>query len=167
MSVRFYSDIGENAMIIVKALLANQRLMRLIYYTDKDPLANDAQHPDVSDTIIQEEIFGKRLKIVPRVATNETANPTVVIKFDRFVPNEENIEFKDVKINIEVMIPISSWIVRDTNLRPFLLMGEIEKSLKGKKINGLGKIESAGAQLNFLTDEISDYEMTFWITSYD
>ena len=161
MSVRYYSDIGENAMIIVKALLANQNLMRLIAYTDKDPLAKDAAHPDLSDAFIQEEIFGKRVKIVPRVATNETANPTVVVKFDRFIPNEENMEFKDVKINIEVMVPISSWVVKNTNLRPFLIMGEIEKSLKGKTINGLGKIESAGAQLNFLTDEISDYELTF------
>ena len=161
MAVRNYSDVGENGMIIAKALLPNQNLMRLIYYTDKEPLAKDDKHPDLTDQIIQEEIFGKRLKIVPRVATNETANPTVAIKFDRFVPNEENMEFKDVKINIEVLVPLSSWIVKDTNLRPFLLMGEIERSLKGKTINGLGKIVSAGAQLNFLTDEISDYEMTF------
>jgi hypothetical protein len=46
-------------------------------------------------------------------------------------------------------------------------MGEIENSLKGKKINGLGKIEGGDFELNFLTEEIGAYEQTFWITTYE
>jgi hypothetical protein len=36
-------------------------------------------------------------------------------------------------------------------------MGEIQKSLNGKTINGLGKIKGGDFFLNFLTEEISAY----------
>ena len=44
---------------------------------------------------------------------------------------------------------------------------EIEKSLEGKTINGLGKIEGGDFDLNFLTEEIGAYEQSFWITAYE
>jgi hypothetical protein len=46
-------------------------------------------------------------------------------------------------------------------------MGEIENSLKGKTVNGLGKMMGGDFELNFLTDEITTYEQTFWLTSYE
>ena len=46
-------------------------------------------------------------------------------------------------------------------------MGEIQKSLCGKKINGLGKISGGDFSINFLTEEISCYEMSFDIMEYD
>ena len=78
-----------------------------------------------------------------------------------------NTEFKNVKIGIEVFVPLTQWIIKDTNLRPFAILGEIEKSLNGKTINGLGKLEGGDFDLNFLTEEIGAYEQTFWITSYE
>ena len=46
-------------------------------------------------------------------------------------------------------------------------MGEIQKSLDGKKIDGLGKMSGGDFDLDFLTEEISAYLMTFTLTSYD
>jgi hypothetical protein len=46
-------------------------------------------------------------------------------------------------------------------------MGEIQKSLNGKKVNGLGKISGGDFSLNYLTEEISCYEQMFSITTYD
>jgi hypothetical protein len=39
MGVRNCRDLGENAQKIMKRLLANQKLLKLLYYTDKDPLS--------------------------------------------------------------------------------------------------------------------------------
>jgi len=39
MGVRNCKDLGENAQKIIKRLLANQRLLKLLYYNDKDPLS--------------------------------------------------------------------------------------------------------------------------------
>ena len=52
-------------------------------------------------------------------------------------------------------------------MRPFLILGEIQKSLSNKTINGLGKIIGGDFDLNFLTDEIGSYRMNFRIIQYD
>ena len=53
MGVRNCRDLGENAQKIMKRLLANQTLLKLLYYTDKDPL----NQPDLTDEQIQNEVF--------------------------------------------------------------------------------------------------------------
>ena len=163
MNVRNCTDIGVNAQYIVKRLLANQNLLKLLYYTDKDPLSHD----DLTPEQIQDEIFNKLVKIVPRVGPKETAHSIIAIRIARARGLASNSEFKNVSISIEVFVPMTQWIIKDTNLRPFAIMGEVQKSLNGKKIEGLGKLTGGDFNLNFLTEEISAYEQTFVLTSYD
>ena len=163
MNVRNCSDIGVNAQYIVKRLLANQNLLKLLYYTDKDPLSHD----DLTQEQIQDEIFEKLVKIVPRVGPKETAHSIIAVRIARARGLASNSEFKNVNISIEVFVPMTQWIIKDTNLRPFAIMGEVQKSLNGKKIEGLGKLTGGDFSLNFLTEEISAYEQTFVLTSYD
>ena len=163
MNVRDCSDIGVNAQYIVKRLLANQNLLKLLYYTDKDPLS----HEDLTQEQIQNEIFEKLVKIVPRVGPKETAHSLIAVRIARARGLASNNEFKNVNISIEVFVPMTQWIIKDTNLRPFAIMGEVQKSLNGKKIEGLGKLTGGDFSLNFLTEEISAYEQTFVLTSYD
>ncbi len=163
MGVRNCSDIGVNAQYIVKRLMANQNLLKLLYYTDKDPLS----HEDLTQEQIQNEIFEKLIKIVPRVGPKETAHSIVAIRISRGRGLVTNSEFKSVIVNVETFVPMTQWIIKGTNLRPFAIMGEIQKSLNDKKIEGLGKLTGGDFDLNFLTEEISDYEQTFTLTSYD
>lgn len=163
MNVRNCKDIGVNAQYIIKRLLANQNLLKLLYYTDKDPLS----HEDLTEEQIQNEVFGKLIKIVPRVGPKETAHSIVALRIARARGLASNNEFKNVMISLEVFVPMTQWIIKDTNLRPFAIMGEIQKSLNGKKIEGLGKLTGGDFSLNFLTEEISAYEQTFVLTSYD
>ena len=163
MKVRNCADIGINAQYIVKRLMANQNLLKLLYYTDKDPL----NHEDLTQEQIQDEIFEKLIKIVPRVGPKETAHSIIAVRIARGRGLVTNSEFKNVSISIEVFVPMTQWIIKDTNLRPFAIMGEIQKSLDGKKIEGLGKLTGGDFDLNFLTEEISAYEQTFSLTSYD
>ena len=163
MNVRNCSDIGVNAQYIIKRLLANQDLLKLLYYTDKDPLS----HEDLTQEQIQNEVFEKLIKVVPRVGPKETAHSIVALRIARARGLATNNEFKTVNISLEVFVPMTQWIIKDTNLRPFAIMGEVQKSLNGKKIEGLGKMSGGDFSLNFLTEEISAYEQTFVLTSYD
>ena len=163
MNVRNCSDIGVNAQYIIKRLLANQDLLKLLYYTDKDPLS----HEDLTQEQIQNEVFEKLIKVIPRVGPKETAHSIVALRIARARGLATNNEFKTVNISLEVFVPMTQWIIKDTNLRPFAIMGEIQKSLNGKKIEGLGKLTGGDFSLNFLTEEISAYEQTFVLTSYD
>ena len=163
MGVRNCRDLGENAQKIIKRLMANQKLVKLLYYTDKDPLSQ----PDLTPEQIRGEIYEKLIKITPRVGPKETSHSIVTMRITRARKNLENSEFKDVNINIEVFVPLTQWIIKDVQLRPFAILGEIQESLDGKTINGLGKLEGGEFDLNFLTEEISAYEQYFYLTSYD
>ena len=163
MGVRNCKEIGENLQKIVMRLMANDRLINLLYYTDKDPLSK----PHLSDEEKRTEIYDKLIKIIPRVGADETSHSIIAIRAMDGLRLEDNGEFKIVNISVEVFCPLTQWVIKDTNLRPFLILGEIQESLEDKKVNGLGKIQGGDFSLSFLTEEISCYEMTFQIISYD
>ena len=163
MAVRKLQEMGENLQTIVKRLTANQNLLKLLYYTDKDPFNNQ----DLDEETIKTKVFNKLIKIVPKLDPKETATSIISFRVVRGRKTSANGEFNNITINFEVFVPLTQWIIKDVSLRPFLIMSEIEKSLDGKTINGLGKMECMGFDINFLTTEISCYEMTFNIVAYD
>lgn len=163
MGVRNCAELGENLQLIIKRLLKNQDLLKLLYYTDKDPLS----HEDLTEEQIQNEVFNKLVKIVPYVGSKETAKSLVVLRVIRGTMNMQNEQFRDIRIGIEVFVPMTQWIIKDTNLRPFKILGEIQKTLNGKTINGLGKLHGGDFDLNFLSEEISDYETIYTLTEYN
>lgn len=163
MGIRNSEEIGVNLQKIINRLMANDDLVNLLYYTNKDPLNS----PPLTNDQKKEEVFEKLIKIIPRVGPKETAKSIISIRVVKASKIPDNTEFRAIKIAIEVFVPLTQWIIKDTNLRPFAILGQIEKSLDGKAINGLGKIEGGDFDLNFLTDEISAYEQYFYITQYE
>jgi len=161
--IRNCKDIGVNLQRIMKRLMQNDNLVKLLYYTDKDPLSNE----NLTEEQKESEIFEKLIKIVPRIGPKETASSIIALRVVTGKKNQDNSEFKDVLISVEVFVPLTQWIIKGTNLRPFAILGEIEESLDGKMIEGLGKMSGGDFELNFLTEEISSYKQEFIITSYD
>ena len=70
MAVRNYSEMGENLHKIISRLMANDNLVKLLYYTDPDPL----EKPTITEKEKQEKVFGKLIKFIPIVGPKETAN---------------------------------------------------------------------------------------------
>ena len=163
MGVRNCREIGENLQKIVTRLMANDNLVNLLYYTDKDPLSQ----PHLTEEQKKELIFEKLIKIIPRIGPKEDAKSVITIEVAGTNRLSSNTEFKDVKIKIEVFTPLTQWMIKDTNLRPFAILGEIEESLNNKTINGLGKMMGGDFDAGYFTDEIGNYEQIFWITSYE
>ena len=161
--IRNLGELGLNLQKIMTRLLNNQNLLKLLYYTDKDPLNNG----DLTEEQISSEVFEKLVKIVPRVGPKETAKSIISIRVVDGIQNIENNEFRNFILNIEVFTPLTQWIIKNESLRPFCIMGEIQNSLLNKTINGLGKIVGGDFSLNFLTEEISCYEMEFSIIDYN
>jgi hypothetical protein len=153
MAVRNCAEIGENLQKIVKRLMANNNLVNLLYYTDKDPL----NQLHLTEQEKNEKVFEKLIKIVPTVEPRDDEKSVIAIRVIGGNKLTSNTEFRNVKISIEVFVPMTTWIFKNTNLRPFAILGEIENSLQGKSINGLGKIEGGDFNLSFLTKEMSCY----------
>lgn len=163
MGVRNCSEIGSNLRKIMNRLYADKDLIKLIYYTDKDPLAK----PELTEEQIRTIIYDDYIRVTPRVKPDEKAHPIIVFNVSRGTQNTENSEFQEIRLTIETFIPLEQWIIKNENFRPFLILGEIEKSLKGKSVDGLGTISGGDFELNFLTDEIAAYRQFFFITTYD
>lgn len=163
MAVRNCAEIGENLQKIVTRLMANDKLVNLLYYTDKDPL----NQPHLTDAEKKAKIFEKLIKIVPVVEPRDDEKSVIAIRVIGGSKIGANTEFRNIKISVEVFVPMTTWIFKDTNLRPFAILGEIQSSLQGKKINGLGQIEGGDFDLSFLTKEMGCYEQNFWITAYE
>lgn len=163
MAVRNCADIGPNLRKITKRLVANQNLLKLLYYSDKDPL----NHPDLTKEQIEKEISEKLIKVIPRVGPKEGPHSVITLQVAKALKNLQNGEFKDLQVVIEVYVPMTQWFIKDENLRPFSILGAIQESLDGIKINGVGRLEGGDFKANFLTDEMSCYEQYFYLTSYD
>lgn len=163
MAVRNCREIGENLQKIITRLMANDNLVKLLYYTDKDPLAG----APLTQEEKKQKIYEKLIKVIPRVGPKETAQSIVVVQVVRGSTNPENSEFRNVAIRVEVFVPLTQWIIKDTNLRPFAILGEIQETLNDKTINGLGRMVGGDFDLNFVSEEICCYTQDYRITSYE
>ena len=161
--IRDLKSLGPNLQKIVKRLMDNQNLLKLLYYTDKDPLS----HEDLTDEQKKKEVYEKLIKVVPRVGPKETAQSLISLRVVRGSKNAENTEFRDFLIQIEVFVPLTQWFIKSDDLRPFAIMSEIQQTLNNKIISGLGRMTGGDFQINFLTEEISCYETSYWIVDYE
>lgn len=163
MAVRNCKELGKNLQNIVKRLLANDDLCKLLYYKDLDPLS----HPALTEEEKKTHLFNKLIKLVPRLDPVEQAYSLVGVLCTSGTHLGENREFRAVDIRIEVFVPLTQWMIKDSNLRPYAILGEVQESLDGKYINGLGKIVGGDFDYNFGTDEITGFVQHFFITEYD
>ena len=161
--VRNCAELGENLQKIVGQLLKDQTLLKYLYYEDKDPLSQ----PDLTTEQIQKEVFNKLVNIVPRIPPHDHAKSVISLRVLSGTQNSDNSEFRNVIFVIDVFVPLSQWIIKSDNLRPFLILGQIQKDLKGKKVNGLGRIEGGDFELSLITDETIGYEQKFGIVAYE
>ena len=103
MSVRNNAELGENLQKIVARLMANDKLLKYLYYTDKDPLSQI----NLTEEQKRKEVFEKLIKIVPRVGPKETAHSIVTVRVASAHRANLNSEFKNIIISIEVFVPLT------------------------------------------------------------
>lgn len=161
MAIRNSVEIGENLFKIANLLLSNARLGRLLKYTDMNPFSEE--YSDVS----QEKLLHNNIKIVPLVKEEETNTESVIAIVFTEGQVQDNKEFKRVRFDVMVYVPLNEWILNDINLRPFLIISEIEKSLKNKRIQSLGTINYKGFEVSLVTDVLSCHRMEFEIDVFD
>ena len=85
-----FLSVEKDMEIITNKMLKNERLKRLLYYTTKDALEKE----DI-DQKATYELFGKNIKIVPKLYIDGSVLNYIIINFDNFTPNATNPEFRD------------------------------------------------------------------------
>lgn len=163
--VRYLQETGGNLIKMMKRLLANKELLRLLMYTDKDPL--NPEKPEIKASEAYQNGDNGVVRIIPIIGAKENAQSIITLRVLKGIPTTGNSEFLDIYFAIEIFVPTEQWVIKGDNLRPYAIMGEIQKSLEGKTINGLGTIRGSGFSANFFTEEISAFIMNFRITQYN
>ena len=143
-----FLSVDKDMSIITDYLIKNNRLKKLLYYTTKDCLSRKDLTED--ETI---ELFGKNIKIVPKLYVDGSVLNYIIISFDNFTGNRTNPEFRDNIIEFDIICHFDQWQLQDFQLRPYKIAAEIDSMLDGQKLTGIGKLEFLGANQMILTDE--------------
>ena len=134
--------------IIVDRIMKNDRLKKMLYYTTRDCLDKPKLSQD--ETI---DMFGKQIKIVPKLYVDGSVLNYMIISFDKFTPNSTNPEFRDNIIEFDIICHFDQWHMKDFELRPYKIAAELDSMFNEQKLTGIGKLEFLGANQMILTDE--------------
>ena len=152
MSYKFpkssFLSVDKDMSIITDYLMKNDRLKKLLYYNTRDCLNRPKLTED--ETL---ELFGKNIKIVPKLYVDGSVLNYIIISFDNFTENKTNPEFRNNIIEFDIICHFDQWQLQDFQLRPYKIAAEIDTMLNGQKLTGIGKLEFLGANQMILTDE--------------
>ena len=151
-----FLSVEKDLEIITSQMLKNDRLKRLLYYTTPDAL--DRSNISEEDSI---KLFGKNIRIVPKLQVDGDAIPYIIISFDNFISNASNPEFRDNIIFFDIICHFDQWQLKDFQLRPYRIAAEIDSMFNGKHLTGIGELEFVGASRIVLNDEISGISVSY------
>jgi len=155
---RHFGNLGKDLYDIMLALMDSQDLMKLLYYTNDNPLGEANIEPY--------DLINLNILIVPKIPALEVVRNFLIIRFDNFSLNE-NFYFKSNRIVIDIVCHNDQWIIQDESLRPFLIMEKIDEIINRNKFNGIGKIGFVHADMVAYTEEYTGYSMTYSSTDFN
>ena len=143
-----FLSVEKDMNLIVEKICRNSRIQKLLHYTTKDCLSR----PKLKEDEVL-ELFGKNVKIVPKLTVDNSVLNYIIVSFDNFTANATNPEFRDNIIEFDIICHFDQWNLTDFKLRPYLIAAELDSMLNGEKLTGIGTLDFLGASQMILTDE--------------
>lgn len=141
---------------IVTKFINNEDLKKLLFYSSKDALEKKE--------LTEEETFGllhKNIRVIPQLSIEEEINSYIIISFDNFTTNANNPEFRDNIITFDIICHMDHWVMENYQLRPYMIMGQIDGMLNGQKLNGIGRVDFISANQLLLSGELAGYTLMY------
>ena len=88
----------KDMSIIVNYIMKNDRLKKMLYYTTRDCM----DRPDLNEDQSL-ELFGKNIKIVPKLYVDGSVLNYIIVSFDNFTGNKTNPEFRDNIVEFDII----------------------------------------------------------------
>lgn len=156
MGVKNCEEFGPILQALAKELGNNEKLCQLLCNTDNTPLDTLRAKP---------EVIGNNIRIVPKI-TGKEEESTVILLLKQANRNTKNDDFSSLQLFCYIWTPLTQWNILINNkpaLRPFSIIGEIQKTIYKKAINGIGVVTGGDFNLDTLTSEMSCYCVEFYI----
>ena len=144
-----FLSINKDMRLLIDKILSNDRLCKLLYYTSRDALDKEKLTDDQKLSL-----FGKNLKIIPKLYVDKTTLNYIFIKFDNFFESS-NPEFRDNTIEFDIVCHFDQWQMQDFNLRPYRIAAELDSMLDNQKLTGIGLLQFIGAKHININDEFA------------
>lgn len=151
-----FLSVEKDMEIITDKMLKNERLKRLLYYTTKDAL----DKPDIGEDASL-ELFGKNIRIIPKLQIDGTVLNYIIISFDNFSPNSTNPAFRDNIISFDIICHFDQWPLGGFSLRPYKIAAEIDSMFNKKHLTGIGELEFVGANQLIINDEFAGVSLLY------
>lgn len=142
-----FLSMEKDTNLIINKMFKNERLKRLLYYTDKNAL----NKPNLSEDQTL-ELINNNIKIVPKLYVDGSVLNYIIISFDKFAPSK-NPEFRDNVIEFDIVCHFDQWQLQDFALRPYKIAAEIDSMFNNTHLTGIGTLQFIGATQIVLTDE--------------
>ena len=142
-----FLSVEKDMSIIVDTILKNSRLKKMLYYTTRDCL-NQVELTEEQSL----ELFGKNIKIVPKLTVDGSVLNYIIISFDNFTENKTNPEFRDNIIEFDIICAFDQWHMKDFELRPYKIAAELDSMLNNKHLTGIGNLQFIGANQMILNE---------------
>ena len=146
-----FLSLEKDMNIIVQMILKNDRLKKLLHYTSRDCLSKPNLTEDESL-----ELFGKNIKIVPKLQVDGEVLNYIIVSFNNFTENASNPEFRDNILEFDIICHFDQWQLKDFELRPYRIAAELDSMFNNQRLTGIGDLEFLGASQIILTDEFAE-----------
>lgn len=103
------------------------------------------------------------IRIVPKIefSEHEEVKSYILISFDNFTPNEENTEFRDCTVHIDILCHTDCWDIGNFRIRPLKIAGYIDGLLNESKLSGIGTLNFLGCNELVLSSDLSGYSLMY------
>ena len=158
--------------ILINHFLKNERLLKLLYYDTTDAL----ERPTVPQEKVL-DMFGKQIKIVPKLKIDKPEFCYLIISFDNFTQNMTNPAFRDNIVSFDIVCHFNQWNLKNplgecTNCGEFchsygrlfhvyLNLYITYSPQKNKKLTGIGTLQFLGANQIVLSDEFAGLTLMY------
>lgn len=143
-----FLSIDKDMNTITDYIFENDRLCKLLYYSTSDALKRDSLTNEQ-----KQAMFGKNIKIVPKLTVDNEVLQYLVIGFSNFITNPTNPQFRDHTIEFDIVCHFDQWPLGDFALRPYKIAAELDSMFNNRKFAGIGLLEFTGATPIILTEE--------------
>ena len=143
-----FLSVEKDMNLIVQMIMKNERLKKMLYYSSRDCLFQ----PNLTEDQTL-ELFGKQIKMIPKLTIDGSLLTYLIISFDTYSPNLKNPEFRNNIIEFDIICHFNQWPMKDFELRPYKIAAEIDSMFNNQHLTGIGELKFLRAEQQVLTNE--------------
>lgn len=156
-----FMSVEKTLAEVVGLMLNNDRLKRLLYYTDPHALSLPALNQQQTATLL-----GNNIRLVPKLTVDPDVKTYVIISLDNFLPNSGQTTFRQITLSIDIFCHYDFWQLPDFKLRPYSIAGELDGMINNSFITGAGLADFVGAKQLVLNEHIGGCSLFYNLETF-